>query len=274
LAEAIAAYRKAIELKPDFALAYTNVGVVLMIQRQLDEAAAACRKAIELNPDLADPQIIIGIASMLQGQYKDALIALKTAEKLLPEDAPSRPQVQDLVQQCERSLALETRLLGAIEGKIKPANAAEQMEFAQLCIGKKLYAGAARFRRDAFAADPKLAENVTSGARYDAAFFAILAACGQGKDSDKLDDKVCARWRQQALDWLRADLAWWSKSLDAKSPSVAAVQQTMRHWQTDADLAGVRDENALAKLPDDERARWRQLWTDVSALIKRTEDGK
>ena len=33
------------------------------------------------------------------------------------------------------------------------------------------------------------------------------------------------------------------------------VQQVMRHWQHDSDLAGIRDRDALAQLPADERER-------------------
>jgi hypothetical protein len=43
----------------------------------------------------------------------------------------------------------------------------------------------------------------------------------------------------------------------------------MRHWQTDADLAGVRDKDALDKLPEDERKQWRQFWDDVADLLRR-----
>jgi hypothetical protein len=46
------------------------------------------------------------------------------------------------------------------------------------------------------------------------------------------------------------------------------VQQTMKHWQTDADFAGVRDKDALAKLPAEEQEAWQKLWADVAALLK------
>jgi hypothetical protein len=45
----------------------------------------------------------------------------------------------------------------------------------------------------------------------------------------------------------------------------------MRHWQQDADLASVRDPQALDRLPNDERHQWRQLWQDVAALLKGVE---
>jgi hypothetical protein len=47
----------------------------------------------------------------------------------------------------------------------------------------------------------------------------------------------------------------------------------MRHWQTDPDLAGVRDESALNQLPEDERTAWQGLWDDVKRLAERAETG-
>ncbi|HVC93087.1 MAG TPA: hypothetical protein VND64_05320 [Pirellulales bacterium] len=33
----------------------------------------------------------------------------------------------------------------------------------------------------------------------------------------------------------------------------------LRHWRQDSDLAGVRDETALAALPEEEREAWKDL---------------
>jgi len=49
----------------------------------------------------------------------------------------------------------------------------------------------------------------------------------------------------------------------------SAVQQTLRHWQKDTDLAGLRDPTALAKLPEAERAEWHKLWADVEETLKK-----
>src|SRR5262245_3445728 len=135
---------------------------------------------------------------------------------------------------------------------------------------KGLNAAAARLHRDALAASPALGADPRTGIRYDAACAAALAGCGRGEDVGKLDEAAQARWRQQALDWLRADLTHWAKHSDADAPQPrSAVQQTLRHWQKDADLAGVRDEAALAKLPEPERQAWRKLWADVEAALVR-----
>ena len=50
-----------------------------------------------------------------------------------------------------------------------------------------------------------------------------------------------------------------------------ALQNEVHFWQEDGWLSGVRDKNALVKLPEDERAAWQQLWADVAALLKRAE---
>ncbi len=43
----------------------------------------------------------------------------------------------------------------------------------------------------------------------------------------------------------------------------------MIHWKEDNDLAGVRDADALSKLPEAERKSWQALWTDVDRLLER-----
>ena len=51
LDEAVACYRRALELKPDFAEAHNNLGIALSDQGKLDEAVACYRRALELKPD-------------------------------------------------------------------------------------------------------------------------------------------------------------------------------------------------------------------------------
>ena len=54
LDEAVAAYRQAISIKPDYAKAHSNLGVALQEQGKLDEAVAAYRHAISIKPDSAE----------------------------------------------------------------------------------------------------------------------------------------------------------------------------------------------------------------------------
>jgi hypothetical protein len=106
--------------------------------------------------------------------------------------------------------------------------------------------------------------------RYNAACAAALAGCGQGKDDPPLDEPTKARWRKQAIEWLKADLAAWSKVLESGPPQARqSVSQTLQHWKGDPDLAGIRDEAALARLPEAEQRVCRTLWAEVDALLKK-----
>jgi hypothetical protein len=52
------------------------------------------------------------------------------------------------------------------------------------------------------------------------------------------------------------------------------VRQRLAHCQKDADLASVREQEALARLPEDERLAWQRLWEDVAELMKKGEEKK
>ncbi|HEV2041013.1 MAG TPA: tetratricopeptide repeat protein, partial [Casimicrobiaceae bacterium] len=52
--DALASYRLALEIKPDFAVAHNNLGNILQDLGRLDDAVASCRCALELKPDFAD----------------------------------------------------------------------------------------------------------------------------------------------------------------------------------------------------------------------------
>src|SRR5262249_872749 len=110
--------------------------------------------------------------------------------------------------------------------------------------------------------------------RYKAAPAAVLAACRAGKDTDELDGQERARLRRQALDWLRADLAAWGRLPDQKPDKAgSAVQGNMmlQFWLTDPDLPGVREPEALARLPEAERQPWQQFWGDVGETLARAQ---
>ena len=81
--------------------------------------------------------------------------------------------------------------------------------------------------------------------------------------------------RKQALAWLNAEHAVWSKLLES-DPTRARplVAKIIADWQRDTDLACIRDKNELAKLPDAERTAFEQLWSDVEGLLTKTSRGK
>ena len=127
-------------------------------------------------------------------------------------------------------------------------------------------------RPSAIQADPKLADDREDQHAYTEACAAALAGFRQGKDDPPPDDAARAKLRGQALGWLRDELAAWSKFLDGGKPTArATVRRALENWQADADLAGLRDEAELAKLPEGERRAWRALWEDVETLLQKAQ---
>jgi tetratricopeptide (TPR) repeat protein/serine/threonine protein kinase len=267
--EAIQAYREALRLKPDFAEAHYGLGVALLDKARWHEAIVACRAAIRLKPTYAEARCNLGHALKRLGRFTEALAALKTGHQLGSERPGWRHPSAAWVRAVEQLIVLDTKLSKALKGESQPANAAECAELGWLCQQsyKQLNAAAARFFSDAFAGDPKLADDLHTRHRYNAACAAALAGCGQGKDAGNLKEQERARLRRQALDWLQADLAAWRKQLQqdpGKARSI--VLQVMQHWQRDADFAGVRGLKALVHLSEAERLQWQKLWADVEAL--------
>jgi tetratricopeptide (TPR) repeat protein len=271
---AIEHFHKAVELAPKEAPPRYHLGGALRRQGDLNGAIACYQKLLDLDPKNAEAQCNLGQALRKQGHFAKALEALKRGHQLGSQRPgwpyPSARWVED----CQRLLALDTRLPAILKGEDQPADADEQLALAEVCRCKKRFAAAARFYAAAFAAQPKFAENVRAWVRYNAACAAALASCGEGRDADTLEAKERAGLRGQALDWLRADLVAWSRQLaDADARTRKAAQQILQHWQKDPDLASVRGKEALAKLPEAERAAWQQLWAEVETLLKKTHEG-
>ena len=159
------------------------------------------------------------------------------------------------------------KLPAFLRGEYQPQENDERFALLGICQFKGHYRAAARLYADAFTADPKLADDLKSGARYTAAYFAVLAGCGHDKNIAALETEERARLRKRALAWLRADLAAWTKLAD-DAREHARIRQRLEYWQQDADLAGIRDDKELAKLPAEEQTECKKLWTDLEALLK------
>src|SRR5262249_13934733 len=118
-------------------------------------------------------------------------------------------------------------------------------------------------------------EELAAACRYPAARCAALAGCGLGEGGASLSEAERARWRKQARDWLRADLAVWAKILDSGSQAARVrVRKMLTQWQADPDLAGLREPSALARLPADEREEGLALWKEVMAVLSRARTAR
>jgi eukaryotic-like serine/threonine-protein kinase len=167
-------------------------------------------------------------------------------------------------------VAVAPRFRAILRGEETPRDNAERRALAEMCYATERFATCVRFWAQAFEVEPKLAGTGQSDSRYNAACAAAQAGCGQGQDDPKPDEGARAKLRSQALGWLKAELKARDESLGGGDRSARAlVAAHLGYWRVDSDLAGVRDTNALAKLPDAERAAWRALWDELDAVLKR-----
>jgi serine/threonine protein kinase/Flp pilus assembly protein TadD len=298
--EAEAEYRAALRLKPDLPEARNNLGVALSDQGRVKEAEAELRAALRLRPDLPEAHNGLGNALKDQGRVKEAEAEYREALRLRPDYPEARNNLGFLlraqgrfaeslaefrrghelgsrqpgwsypsaewVREAERLVTVDAALTAALRAGSAPADARQAAEFAQMCLEyRNRTAAAARFFAEAFA-DAKVAADLRAQRRYNAARAAALAAAGKGLDATRLPAKARTTLRRQALAWLRADLTVWEQF--AGNPQArATIQQTLRHWQEDTDLAALRDPGALVALPADEREAWQALWADVDRLL-------
>ena len=236
LKEAIDHFRQAVRLEPQFALAHGALGQALLARREFTESEAEIRRSLDL---------------------------VSEREKEL------RANLERQLERCQRLRALECRLPAVVQGKDRPA-AADCLDLAELCLVQKHYATAARLYAEALAATPQLTEDLRAGHRFNAARAAALAGVGHCDDGAGLGEPERAELRKQTRDWLRLDLAAWTKKVDTGTAADRIqARKTLTPWQDDPDLAGLRDADTLQKLPAAERQDWQALWQDVAALVRR-----
>jgi tetratricopeptide (TPR) repeat protein/tRNA A-37 threonylcarbamoyl transferase component Bud32 len=301
LRAAIAEYKVALHLEPNYALAHNNLGWVLQRSGELDAAIKCYQQSIHL--DRTDPvaHVNLGWALDQKGKHDEAIACYKAALRIAPtyalaynnvgvaldqkgdfdaaiasyEEAirlePKQPFANRNLATAKRLRAMAPRLPGVLNGTDRPATPTEALGFAELCghASQRRYSAAVGLYEQAFATDPSVAETIPINQthRYDAACFAAQAARGDGVDTPA-DAAKRAGLRTKALTWLRADLASWQK-VAASSSAVEREKAVaaLTHWLSDSDLSATRPGTPRAEMPPAEQAAWDALWTAVRATI-------
>jgi eukaryotic-like serine/threonine-protein kinase len=267
---AIEALRKSLGQKADSPDVFLTLGVCLRTQGDLEGAERVYRRTIELRPAFAEAHCNLGLVLMEQGRFEEALESLRKGHQL----GSVKPQwgypSAEWVARCERSIELEGKLKRILSGEVRPEGAEERMELASVAHSKALYATAARLQKEAFAEEPELGADPKTFRRYNAACAAARAAAGEGEEGKLLDGPARALWRVQALHWLEADLAALRRLQEEGSLGKKALIERLGEWKADADLAGLREQDSLSALEEEERKRCRALWKAVEDLIAGT----
>lgn len=151
LADAIAACRQALEVKPDWAAAYVTMGNVQQAQGQIDEAIRFYSEALAFNPDYAEAYANLGSMLYKQGRVVEAVVNYEKAIALKPDFAVAywnlatafkqQGRTQDASVYEQKALALNPQLRGvnfhlelgdklAQQGKLDEAIAAWEQAIA------------------------------------------------------------------------------------------------------------------------------------------------
>ena len=134
------------------------------------------------------------------------MAAFRRALELGPQDW-GRPHFSETsLREAERLAALESRLPAVLRGDQSPASPTEwPADFARLAGIKNHHAKAAELWAKAFAMQPSVDRDPEGRNRVLAACSAALAAGGADHDST-LTDEIHNGYRQQAIEWLNAEL--------------------------------------------------------------------
>ena len=96
--DAVTSYRRALEIMPHYAEAHSNLGNVLRDLGQLDEAVASCRRALEIRPDYAEAHINLGNALRALGQAEESVSSCRRALEIRPDYAEAHCNLGNALQ--------------------------------------------------------------------------------------------------------------------------------------------------------------------------------
>ena len=269
LPAAITEFREAIRIAPDLVSTDVGFNLCLALARSGDVVGAATviRQAIQKEPShRLNPASLLGaIVVMDHGEE-----SIRTLRRIREQTGDDRA-VDDWI---DRAIALTERVAALGPGLPRILHGASRSEdcYADACGRRRFFTASVALWSAAFAVEPTLAEDLKKGYRYRAACAAAMAGCGRVRDDPPPGETAKAKLRRQAMEWLNADLAALSKLVEgAKTEDRSKAVQTLRDWKEGPQLAGVRDQANLQKLPETERKEWQTLWGDVDALLIRAD---
>jgi eukaryotic-like serine/threonine-protein kinase len=156
------------------------------------------------------PRLVLSMALHQSGQTTQARETLAAA--IASHDwSPKQVRDQDgwiygILRREAESMILPN-LPAFLSGQHHPEDNDERLALLGVCQFTSRTSSCTRLYTAAFTADARLAEVLATGRRYNATCAAALADCRRGDDATNLAESERARWRDQARQWLRADLA-------------------------------------------------------------------
>ncbi|HEX4794314.1 MAG TPA: serine/threonine-protein kinase [Humisphaera sp.] len=215
------------------------------------------------------PKLLCAMAHAKLGQSAAARHAL--AQGILRYDWTLRdPDFQDMWLyhdfRREAETLVLTNLQAFLDGQYDPQDNDERIAMTGACQAARRTVAGANLWTAVFSS------NSAEAAKYRrwAIATASLAGCGQGADATSLSDPQRQAWRDQAREWLAAELAAASPAPTPSPPAPAdqaatAARTNLAVLQKSPDLAPLHDPARLQKFSSEEQAAWADLWARMDA---------
>lgn len=86
-AEAVAKYEAILQIAPNLAPAYNNLGALYLRQREYDKAVPVLEKGLKINPKMSSAYALLGVALYETGDYAGSRTRLEIALRANPKDS-------------------------------------------------------------------------------------------------------------------------------------------------------------------------------------------
>jgi tetratricopeptide (TPR) repeat protein len=235
LDEAIAEFRKAIELNPHYAMGHSNLGAALNRKGYSDEGIAQCRWALEIKPNDADAHYNLGIIYLDQGRLAEAIASFQEALRAKPDYASAHDDLANALFRQGKTDEAIAHYRQATE--IMPRDALFQYNLACALARENNFAEAALHCRKALDIDPS-----NAAAHHNLGVILIR----QGETAEAL-----VHWREairrepQALDTLNKTA--WTLATN-KNPAIRRGDEAVALAERAARLPGGADPAVLDTL--------------------------
>jgi tetratricopeptide (TPR) repeat protein len=237
--EAVAALKMAIEIAPESAAAYNDLGLIHLAESDVRRAFACFSRAIEISPDLTIAHYNKGLALERQGLYAAAAAAFRRVIAIAPDSAEAHAKLGNLLlSDGDRAEALDCFRRAAA---VKPGSSLALMCEAKLLVEEEKPAAAEEPARRAIKRDPQNSD-------AHCLLGSILLQLGRFQDAATAFDLGIALNRWQIAAYY--ELVNVKKLTEADRPLTAQLEQMLtEHGLADEGQADLHF--ALGKAYDD-----------------------
>jgi tetratricopeptide (TPR) repeat protein/WD40 repeat protein len=262
--EAEKEYSLAIRIQPVCPHAHYNLARALARQGKTQLAIKENELALEQKEDYAEAHCNLGHVLIQAGRIGEAVKHYQRGHELGSRRADWNYQSEQWLKSAKQLAKLDEILAG----KTQLGTVQELMQLARAASHLlHRYAATSQLFVDTLKQHPDWSDYFTDRPPFYAASTASMAAAGKGDGAD-LSPEQRARWRKQALIWLREECAYWAAySASGEEDKLKVTDKNLTTLlEKDDWFAGVREEKILAALPERERKEWTQLWSDLASL--------